>query len=91
MPYSQMFDAWIASNRRDKSRLLRGQALKDAQSWAQDKSLSDLDYQFLTASQELDRTEEQLALLAARAKEVEARLIQERRNARQSAIAAECR
>lgn len=73
-PYSQVFDAWVASDRQDKSRLLRGQALKDAQTWAQGKSLSDLDYQFLAASQEVDSLELQLFLEAERIKEVEARL-----------------
>jgi WD40 repeat protein len=73
-PYSQVFDAWVASGQKDKSRLLRGQALKDAQTWAQGKSLSDLDYQFLAASQEVDRQELQLFLEAERLKEVEARL-----------------
>ena len=34
-PYSQAFDAWIASNQTDASRLLRGQALKDAKKWTQ--------------------------------------------------------
>lgn len=76
-PYTQAFDAWIASKQQDTSRLLRGQALKDASYWAQGKSLSDLDYQFLAASQELDRLEVQLALEAERAKEVEARLAEE--------------
>jgi WD40 repeat protein len=78
-PYSQAFDAWIASKRQDASRLLRGQALKDAQLWAQGKSLSNSDYQFLAASEELDRTEVQLALEAERAKEVEARLTEEQK------------
>ncbi|MBD2182065.1 WD40 domain-containing protein [Aerosakkonema funiforme] len=78
-PYSQLFDAWLASKETDTSRLLRGQALKDAQIWAQGKSLSDLDYQFLAASQELDRQEVQLVLEAERTKEVEARLAEEHR------------
>ncbi|MEG5034303.1 WD40 domain-containing protein [Microcoleus sp. AT3-D2] len=76
-PYSQTFDAWIASQQTDSSRLLRGQALKDGQIWAQEKSLSNLDYQFLAASAELDRREVQQALEAERTKEVEARLAQE--------------
>ncbi|MEG4498122.1 AAA-like domain-containing protein [Microcoleus sp. F10-C6] len=76
-PYSQAFDAWIASKQQDESRLLRGQALKDAQFWAQGKSLSDLDYQFIAASQDLDRQEIQLVLEAERTKEVEVRLRQE--------------
>jgi WD40 repeat protein len=80
-PYSQVFDAWIASQKQDTSRLLRGQALKDAQSWAQGKSLSDLDYQFLAASQDVDSLELQLVLEAERLKEVEARLALKKKNA----------
>ncbi|MHC0061369.1 WD40 domain-containing protein [Nostoc sp. UIC 10890] len=76
-PYSQTFNAWVASGYKDESRLLRGQALKDAQKWSQGKSLGDLDYRFLAASVECDSLEVQTALEAARAKEVEARLIQE--------------
>ncbi len=49
-PYSESFKAWIESDCKDESRLLRGQALQDAQTWAADKSLSDLDYQFLSQS-----------------------------------------
>jgi hypothetical protein len=78
-PYSQTFEAWVASGQTDKSRLLRGQALKDAQIWAQGKSLSDLDYQFLAQSAELEQKEIQLALEAARTKEVETRLAEEQR------------
>ncbi|MFN6563905.1 MAG: AAA-like domain-containing protein [Nostoc sp. ChiSLP01] len=81
-PYSQAFDAWVASGQKDESRLLRGQALKDAQVWAQGKSLSDLDYLFFTASQEVDRKEVELRLEAERLKEVEARLVQEQKAAR---------
>jgi hypothetical protein len=81
-PYSQAFDAWIASKRQDASRLLRGQALTDSQIWARGKSLSDLDYQFLAASEELDRREMQVALEAERLKEVEARLALKRKNAK---------
>ena len=78
-PYSQVFDDWVASGQQDNSRLLRGQALKDAQMWAQCKSLSDLDYQFLAASGELDRREMQQTLEAERLKEVEARLAEEQK------------
>ncbi|MEG4009422.1 AAA-like domain-containing protein [Microcoleus sp. Pol11C1] len=78
-PYSQAFDAWITSKQTDKSRLLRGQALKNAQAWAQGKSLSDLDYQFLGASEELDRREIQIGLEAERAKEIQARLTEEQK------------
>lgn len=78
-PYSQMFDAWIASKQTDFSRLLRGKALIDAQKWAQGKSLSDLDYQFLAYSEEYDRKEMQLTLEAERTLAVEAQLITARK------------
>ncbi|MGI8502592.1 MAG: AAA-like domain-containing protein, partial [Hassallia sp.] len=81
-PYSQTFNAWVASGSKDESRLLRGQALKDTQNWAIGKSLSDLDYQFFAASQECEQRAVQTALKAARAKEVEARLAQEKKTAK---------
>jgi WD40 repeat protein len=80
-PYSQSLNAWVASGYQDESRLLRGIALRDALHWAQGKSLSDLDYQFLAASQEGAQLEVQRALEATRAKEVEARLAQEKKTA----------
>ncbi|MBE9162957.1 AAA-like domain-containing protein [Tychonema sp. LEGE 06208] len=87
-PYSQTFDAWVTSKQQDLSRLLRGQALKDAQSWAQGKSLSDLDYQFLAASEEIDRREVQQGLEAERTKEIEARLTEEHKRLIQETKAA---
>ncbi len=80
-PYSQLLDAWVLSERQDESRLLRGQALRDAQQWSQGKRLSDLDYQFLAASVESDRIAVQQSLEAARIKAVEAQLVQEKHNA----------
>ncbi len=56
-PYSESLTAWLATNCQDESRLLRGQALQDAQEWAGGKSLSDCDYQFLAASQEAALTQ----------------------------------
>ncbi|MEG4210968.1 AAA-like domain-containing protein [Microcoleus sp. S13_B4] len=53
-PYAEALTAWIATNCQDESRLLRGQALEDAQQWAANKSLSTQDYQFLGASQEAE-------------------------------------
>jgi WD40 repeat protein len=81
-PYSQNFQAWMASQQTDQSRLLRGQALRDAQMWSQGKSLSDADYQFLAASEECDRTEVQQALEAEKLAEVQARLEQEQKTAK---------
>ncbi|MGK7956726.1 MAG: AAA-like domain-containing protein [Crocosphaera sp.] len=63
-PYSEMLTAWVNSNYEDNSRLLRGQALKDALAWAMDKSLSNLDYKFLTESQNLDKREAEINLKA---------------------------
>ncbi|MCL1470718.1 AAA-like domain-containing protein, partial [Argonema antarcticum] len=63
-PYSEAFAAWLDSDCQDESRLLRGQALQDALAWANDKSLSDKDYQFLATSQELEKRELQNALAA---------------------------
>lgn len=81
-PYSQTLDAWITSHKTDESRLLRGQALKDAQLWAQDKSLSDLDYQFLATSVEVDRREVQLALESERTKAIEIQLKEQQQKAK---------
>jgi CHASE2 domain-containing sensor protein len=64
-PYASAIDAWFASERRDESFLLRGQALQDALTWALAKSLSDLDYQYLVASQDLAKRQAQSALEAA--------------------------
>ncbi|MBW4606442.1 MAG: AAA-like domain-containing protein [Hassallia sp. WJT32-NPBG1] len=61
-PYAQALTAWFDSGCQDESRLLRGQTLRDAQTWTVGKSLSDQDYQFLAASQQLDRQEVQIAL-----------------------------
>ncbi|MDJ0708121.1 MAG: hypothetical protein QNJ46_33020 [Leptolyngbyaceae cyanobacterium MO_188.B28] len=47
----------MQSDRQDDSRLLRGQALQAAQGWADSRSLADLDYQFLAASQALHNRE----------------------------------
>ena len=78
-PYSQAFNAWVASKYQDESRLLRGRSLQDVLHWAQGKSLGDLDYQFLAASQELDRQEMQKTLEAERTREAEARLAAEQK------------
>ena len=67
-PYCAAIAAWTASQFQDESRLLRGQALAEAQVWAKGKSLSDLDYQFLTASQTLNQqaVQQELAMVEER-------------------------
>ena len=60
-PYSEALTAWEDSGCKDDSRLLRGVALQEARDWARGKSLSDLDREFLDASQDLDKREVQKA------------------------------
>ncbi|HEY9600828.1 MAG TPA: AAA-like domain-containing protein [Allocoleopsis sp.] len=50
-PYREAFRIWVDSGRQDTSILLQGQALQDALAWAEGRSLSNLDHQFLAASQ----------------------------------------
>jgi hypothetical protein len=73
-PYSEAFRAWVASGFVDESRLLRGNALKDAEEWGRDKNLSYQDKQFLAASKEKEIQEE------IAAKEKEAQLERERKD-----------
>ncbi|MDZ7970553.1 MAG: AAA-like domain-containing protein [Nostoc sp. DedSLP03] len=51
-PYSEQLKAWLNSGCQDKSRLLQGNALQDALSWAESQSLTDQDYKFLNACRE---------------------------------------
>jgi WD40 repeat protein len=81
-PYAAALTAWLKSDCRDESRLLHGQALKEALEWADSRSLSNLDYQFLAASQELDKQKVQQELEARRIREIERRLTQEKKTAR---------
>jgi WD40 repeat protein len=85
-PYSQAFDAWIVSHQSDRSRLLRGQALKEALEWAQNRSLSDLDYRFLSASQAEERREARLRREAEIAQATKTRLELEQRSAQQQSL-----
>lgn len=54
-PYAEALDAWVKSGYQDETHLLKSRVLLEAQEWSQGKSLSDLDYQFLAASQLSDR------------------------------------
>jgi WD40 repeat protein len=49
-PYHEALNAWIHYNQ-SPDHLLQGQTLADAQAWAIDKSLSNIDHQFLAKSQ----------------------------------------
>jgi WD40 repeat protein len=85
-PYSAALNAWVRSDCRDESRLLRGQALQDAQLWAKTHRLSELDYRFLAASQQLEQTERETRLEAERLGAVEAHLTLERKSSRYQKI-----
>ncbi|OKH14876.1 hypothetical protein NIES592_08340 [Fischerella major NIES-592] len=64
-PYADLINGWVTSNYQDETNLLRGQVLKDAQAWAKGKSLSNMDYRFLAASEELEKRQVQSALIAS--------------------------
>ena len=57
-PYAENYRAWLESGKTDVSRLLRGQALKDAEAWAKGKNLGGEDLDFLGASRAQEREEE---------------------------------
>ena len=81
-PYSEALQAWQKSDYKNTSRLLRQQALRDAQKWSWGKSLRNLERRFLASSEELDRQEVQQALEAARTREIEARFEEKQKTAR---------
>ncbi len=70
-PYGREIAAWLASAKKDESRLLEGKALQNARDWAAGKLLSDDDRLFLDASQELSQRELRKVLSAEQqAKEI---------------------
>ncbi|MEO1672743.1 MAG: AAA-like domain-containing protein, partial [Cyanobacteria bacterium J06631_2] len=81
-PYGREVKFWLASQRQDSSRLLRGQALQEAQSWAAHHSISQQEYQFLTASQQHEQSAVRQGLELKRLQEVEIRLINEQKLAK---------
>ncbi|GAB4525534.1 MAG: hypothetical protein Tsb0014_04990 [Pleurocapsa sp.] len=52
-PYSLSLKNWLDSHKQDQSQLLQDLFLQQALEWAKDKQIADIDYQFLSASQEL--------------------------------------
>ncbi|NJM18372.1 MAG: hypothetical protein HC907_06500 [Richelia sp. SM1_7_0] len=57
-PYAENFRQWVLAEQQDESRLLRGNALVEAEAWAKDKSLGFQDKEFLAASRKKEREEE---------------------------------
>ncbi|MEM8719783.1 MAG: AAA-like domain-containing protein [Cyanobacteria bacterium P01_G01_bin.39] len=78
-PFSKEIELWLASDCQDQSRLLRGQALLDAEQWASLHDISQKEFQFLAASQQ---QEMQQALETTKLQEVESRLKIEKQNSR---------
>ncbi len=56
-PYALKLSRWIASGFEDPSCLLQGEELDQALRWSAKGRLGDLDYRFLTASQDLEKQE----------------------------------
>ena len=55
-PYDRAINNWLESDR-NRIYLLQGQELQSALTWSLNRSLADIDYQFLVASQELAKQE----------------------------------
>ncbi|MEM8544760.1 MAG: WD40 repeat domain-containing protein, partial [Cyanobacteria bacterium P01_H01_bin.119] len=79
-PYAQMLQAWLDAERSDESPLLRGSALRQAEQWADTHNMSEDDYQFLAASQALERKVREQQLESERVQAVEARLAAEQKS-----------
>ncbi|WNZ49140.1 tetratricopeptide repeat protein [Leptolyngbya boryana CZ1] len=54
-PYAEAIAIWLKSEGQDESRLLRGNALEEAQRWAADKHLGEQDVRFLSASEQAEK------------------------------------
>ena len=78
-PYQNAIAAWLKSERQDNSRLLRGRALAEAQTWAKRYSITPDELDFLRQSETLAAKEQRQAQLAQKAEIAEQRLAQEKR------------
>jgi len=81
-PFDKQAELWLESAGEDKSRLLRGKTLQEAQAWAKINSISQSEYQFLTASQEQEQLAIRQKLDLDRLKAIETRLFQEQKLAK---------
>lgn len=85
-PYAEAFAAWEASGR-DALQLLHRDDLRNALMWANGRSLSDKDYQFLVASQELELTsvQQRTEIALQQEKQAQENLVKAQRKAKRSA------
>ncbi|MTJ07903.1 AAA-like domain-containing protein [Anabaena sp. UHCC 0204] len=73
-PYADSFRQWLLSGKQDKSRLLRGEALAEAEVWVKDKNLGFEDREFLAASRTQEQEEKAIKIEAEAKQEAERQL-----------------
>ena len=73
-PYAENFRQWLLSGKQDKSRLLRGESLAEAEVWVKDKSLGYEDREFLAASRTQEQEEKAIKIEAEAKREAERQL-----------------
>ena len=78
-PYQNAIAAWLKSHRQDSSRLLRGQALIEGQTWAKKYSITSEEKDFIRQSELLAFQEQRQAELAQKTEIAERRLAQEKK------------
>jgi WD40 repeat protein len=77
-PYQNAIAAWLQSQRQDRSRLLRGEALAEGQTWAKKHTITNTERDFLQASELLAIKELKQAELARKAEFITKQLAQEK-------------
>ncbi|HHP7229950.1 MAG TPA: AAA-like domain-containing protein [Xenococcaceae cyanobacterium] len=78
-PYQNAIAAWLKSQRQDSSRLLRGEALVEGQTWARKHSITTHERDFLQASELLAIEDQRKSELAQKAEFITKQLAQEKR------------
>ena len=78
-PYQNAIAAWEKSSRQDKSRLLRGEALAEAQNWTRKHSITDLERDFLQQSEILAIEDQKQQIKAQKADLIAKQLAQEKK------------
>jgi WD40 repeat protein len=78
-PYQNAIAAWLKSEGKDASRLLRGKALAEAQTWARKHNITITEKDFLRSSEHLTFKEQRQARLAQKAEIVARQLAQEKK------------
>ena len=78
-PYQNAIAAWLKSEPQDTSRLLRGKALAEAQTWAKEHSITATEKDFLRSSEYLATEAQRQAQLAQKAEIVARQLAQEKK------------